>query len=97
MELKIALIESVEPHPNADKLYVLGIKVGDVQKTIVAGIRPFYTPEELKGKKIVIVDNLAPVTLRGIESQGMLLAASSGEQLAILTIDRDLPEGAQIR
>ena len=97
MELKVALIESVEPHPNADKLYVLGVKVGEMRKNLVAGIRPFYTPDELKGKKIVIVNNLAPATIRGIESQGMLLAASEGDQLAVLTLERDIPDGANVR
>ena len=97
MELKVALIESVEPHPNADKLYVLGVKVGEMRKNLVAGIRPFYTADELKGKKIVIVNNLAPATIRGIESQGMLLAASDGDQLAVLTLERDIPDGANVR
>ena len=57
LEIKVAEIESVAPHPNADRLYVLGVKVGGVKKTLVAGIRADYSDEELKGKKIVIIDD----------------------------------------
>ncbi|MCP4649452.1 MAG: methionine--tRNA ligase subunit beta [PVC group bacterium] len=97
VELKIARIIEVIEHPNADKLYVLKIEVGEVQKQIVAGIRLHYTKEELVGKQIVIVDNLEPVILRGEESQGMLLAASDGEQLAVLTPDRDIASGSPVK
>lgn len=98
VELKIALIEGVEPHPNADRLYILKLKVGDVQKQIVAGIRKHYTEEELKGKKIVIVDNLEPAVIRGVESQGMLLAASCDEMLTVVTPDRaGIPDGSLLK
>ncbi|MBN1689134.1 MAG: methionine--tRNA ligase subunit beta [Candidatus Omnitrophica bacterium] len=97
LELKIAEIESVLPHPNADKLYVLNIRIGDVRKQLVAGIRPFYQEEELKGKKIVVVDNLAPAMIRGVESQGMLLAASQGDQLALVVPEKPMPDGAVVR
>ncbi len=96
-ELKVAEIETVTPHPNADRLYVLGIKVGDIRKTIVAGIRKHYSEEELKGKKIVVVNNLEPAVIRGVESQGMLLAASEGDLLTVLIPERPIPDGAQIR
>ena len=95
-ELKIAEIESVSPHPNADRLYVLNLKVGEVKKTIVAGIREFYGEEELKGKKIVIVDNLEPAVIRGVESQGMLLAASAEGVLSLVTPERPIPDGARV-
>ena len=97
LEIRVAEIESVTPHPNADRLYVLGLKVGEVQKTIVAGIRKHYTEEELKGKKIVIINNLEPATIRGVESQGMLLAASEGEFLTLVTPERPIESGAQVR
>ena len=71
LDIKVAEIESVAPHPNADRLYVLGIKVGEVRKQIVAGIRAYYTEEQLKGKKIVVFVNLKPRMRKGIESQGM--------------------------
>jgi tRNA-binding protein len=98
IQLRVAQIESVEPHPNADRLYVLKLKVGEVQKQIVAGIRKHYTEEELKGKKIVIVDNLEPAVIRGVESNGMLLAASNDEMLTLITPERpQIPDGANIK
>ena len=97
LELKVAVIESVSPHPNADRLYVLGVKVGDIKKTIAAGIRKYYGEDELKGKKIVIVDNLEPAVIRGVESQGMLLAASDGESLTLVVPERPIPDGAKVR
>jgi methionine--tRNA ligase beta chain len=96
-ELKVAEIETVAPHPNADRLYVLGIKIGEVRKTIVAGIRKHYSEEELRGKKIVVVNNLEPAVIRGVESQGMLLAASEGDLLTVLVPERPIPDGAQVR
>ena len=96
-ELKIAEIETVSPHPNADRLYVLGVKVGETRKTIVAGIRKHYGEEELKGKKILIVDNLQPSVIRGVESQGMLLAASEGEVLTLLVPERPIGSGAGVK
>jgi methionyl-tRNA synthetase len=87
LELRVAKVVEARPHPNADKLLLLQVDVGDQQKQIVAGIRQHYTPEQLVGKLIVIVDNLAPVMLRGETSNGMLLAATSGEKVIILTPD----------
>ena len=93
LDIRTALIESVEPHPNADRLYVIGIRVGDVQKTIVAGIRPFYEAAALLGKTIVIVHNLEPCVIRGVESQGMLLAVSDENTLAVLTPEKPMADG----
>ncbi len=97
VELKIGVIETVISHPNADRLYVLGIKVGDTHKTVVAGIRKHYGEDELKGKKIVIVNNLEPATIRGVESQGMLVAASEGEGFTLIAPERPITDGAGIR
>lgn len=97
LDLRIATIESVEAHPNADRLYVLQLKVGEVKKQIVAGIRAHYGEEELAGKQIVIVNNLEPVTLRGVESQGMLLATSNDETLSLLVPERPIEDGSQIK
>ena len=97
IQFKIAEIISVSPHPNADKLYVLEVKVGDQQKTLVAGIRPFYSEDELKGKKVVVVDNLEPASIRGVESQGMILAASTKETLSIISPERPIPNGTNVR
>lgn len=83
LNLKVAIIEDVQPHPNADKLYVLKI-TADKPRQLVAGIKPFYAPEQLKGKHIIIVSNLKPAILRGIESQGMLLAAQVENVVKVL-------------
>lgn len=97
LELRVAEIETVSPHPNADRLYVLGIRVGEVRKQIVAGIRKHYGEEELKGKKIIVINNLEPAVIRGVESNGMLLAASEGEVLTVVTPEREIPDGAQVK
>jgi methionyl-tRNA synthetase len=85
--LRVAKVIEARHHPNADKLMLLQIDVGDHQKQIVAGIRQHYTPDQLVGKLIVIVDNLEPAMLRGETSNGMLLAATSGERVILLTVD----------
>ena len=96
VELKIATIKSAEPHPNADKLMVLQIDLGDEQRQILAGIRNHYTPQELIGRQIVVVANLEPAKLRGLESQGMLLAASDEGRVIILTPDKPVTAGAKV-
>ncbi len=98
IELLVAIVKSVEDHPKADKLFILKVDTGkDGEKQLVAGLKGHYTPQELLGKKVVIVNNLAPATLRGVESQGMLLAAQDGEKVVILTTDKDIRPGATIR
>jgi methionine--tRNA ligase beta chain len=97
IELKVATITAAEPHPNADKLLVLQIDLGTEQRQICAGIRSHYTPEELVGKQIVVVANLATAKLRGMESQGMLLAASSGDQVIVLTPDKPALAGSKVK
>jgi methionine--tRNA ligase beta chain len=87
LELRVARVLEARPHPNADKLLLIQIDVGDTQKQIVAGIRQNYAPEQLVGKLIVVVNNLAPAMLRGETSNGMLLAATSGERVILLTAD----------
>lgn len=80
VDLRVARIDKAEPHPNADKLLKLTLDDGSGEpRQICAGVRAFYNPEELVGKLIVVVANLAPRSLRGEESRGMLLAASEGE------------------
>jgi methionyl-tRNA synthetase len=81
----------------ADKLLKLRIKIGDESRQIVAGIAKHYAPEQLIGKKIVVVANLKPAKLRGIESQGMLLAASNAEKLTLITVDEDIESGAKVK
>ena len=96
VELKVATIKSAEPHPNADKLIVLQVDLGTEQRQICAGIRNHYTPEELVGRQIVVVTNLETATLRGLESQGMLLAASDEGRVVILSPEKAVQPGAEV-
>ena len=96
IELKVATIISAEPHPNADKLIVLQIDLGEEQRQICAGIRNHYTPDELVGKQVVVVANLETAKLRGLESQGMLLAASDEGRVIILTPETKVQPGAKV-
>jgi tRNA-binding protein len=96
VELKIATIKSAEPHPNADKLMVLQIDLGGEQRQICAGIRNYYTPEDLVGKQIVVVANLETAQLRGLESQGMLLAASDEGRVIFLTPEKPVQPGSKV-
>jgi methionyl-tRNA synthetase len=97
IEIKVATIKSAEAHPNADKLMVLQIDLGGEQRQICAGIRNHYTPEELVGKQIVVVANLETAKLRGMESQGMLLAASDEGRVIIMTPEKSVQAGAQVK
>lgn len=100
LKFRIAKIESVEAVPKSKKLYKLQLDLGSLGKRqIVSGIALHYTPEQLVNRLIVIVANLKPATLMGVESQGMLLAASteSDGTLALLMPDKELAPGAQVR
>lgn len=97
IELKVARITQVADHPDADKLYVLTVDVGDKTKQIVAGIKPGYTKEELIGRQIVIVDNLQPALLRGVESQGMLLAAKDDNGIAVVSPSKEIKPGSIVK
>ena len=83
-------------HPNADKLWVLSVEIGGEKKQIVAGIKNHYPKETLVGKTVIVVNNLAPAVIRGVQSNGMLLAAKSGEALTVLTTDRPTESGIRI-
>ena len=97
VQLRTAKIMSAEPIENAVKLLKLSVLMGEERRQIVAGIALYYKPEELIGKTVVVVSNLAPIKLRGVESQGMLLAASKGERLRLVTVDGDLSSGAVVK
>lgn len=97
VELKVATVKSAEAHPNADRLIVLQVDLGSEQRQICAGIRNHYTPEELVGKQVVVVANLETAKLRGLESQGMLLAASDDGRVIILTPEKPVLAGAQVK
>jgi methionyl-tRNA synthetase len=96
VELKTARVMSAEPHPDADKLLVLTVQVGDEQRTICAGIRQWWQPEQLVGKDIVIVANLKPRKLRGVMSQGMLLAVQDGDDVIPLTAMKPVQPGLRV-
>jgi len=89
--LKVGLIKSVENHPNADKLYILRIFDGEKERTIVAGLKNYYKPEELENKKVVFVANMKHAKIRGVESQGMILAGDNGNVVSILTLENAEP------
>ncbi|MEG0872338.1 MAG: methionine--tRNA ligase [Clostridia bacterium] len=98
-ELKVGQIIKVERIEKADKLYKLSVDIGDKTRTIVSGLVPYYKEEELIGKQIVVVVNLKPIKLRGVESQGMLLAAGDSDVVKLLTLDNntgDLENGTTI-
>ena len=98
LELRVATITASAPHPNADRLLVLQIDLGGEQRQLVAGIRAHYQPQDLVGKQIVVVANLQPATLRGVASQGMLLAASDDQgRLAIVTPEKPVANGAAVK
>jgi methionyl-tRNA synthetase len=98
VELKVATVLKAEPHPQADRLIVLQIDLGSEQRQIIAGLRGYYEPAQLVGRQIVVVTNLAPRTMRGLESNGMLLAASTADrsQVVLLTPERPVPPGTAV-
>lgn len=99
LDLRVGKILSAEDHPNADKLFILNVDIGTERRTVVAGLRKHYTKEQLIGKKIILFTNLEPVMLRGVRSDGMVLAAVDEEKnlVVLLTPDCDVEQGATIR
>lgn len=97
LELKIAQIKEVNEHPNADKLWVIILDLGDKTKQVVAGIKNSYAKEDLLGKYVVVVDNLDPAILRGVESQGMILAGSDESGIVIVSPERPLKLGSIVK
>ncbi len=97
VELKTAKVLEVEKVEGADKLLKVQIKIGEENRQIVAGIAEHYSPEELVGKKIVVVANLKPAVIRGVESNGMLLAVSTNDSVVLVTPeDTDVPSGLKV-
>ncbi|MEM2141900.1 MAG: methionine--tRNA ligase subunit beta [Candidatus Thorarchaeota archaeon] len=98
IDLRVGTVVAAENHPNADRLLVLHVDLGGERRQIVAGIRAHYSPEQLVGRQIVVVANLQPAKLRGVESQGMLLAASDAEgRLAIIVPEQAVRPGARVK
>ncbi len=98
LDLRVAKVLEAWEHPNADRLLILKIDLGTEQRQLVAGLKGYYQPEDLVGRLIVVVKNLAPRKMRGEESQGMLLAASDEEksQVILLSPSADIAPGARV-
>jgi methionyl-tRNA synthetase (EC 6.1.1.10) len=96
IKLRVGKVISAEEVENSSKLLKLVISFKDEQRQVVAGIKNHYKPEELVGKKLIVVFNLKPAKLMGLVSDGMILAASDGEKLSVLTVDKDIDEGSYI-
>jgi len=96
IDLRVATVLAAELHPDADRLLVLRIDLGGEERQIVAGIRASYEPAALLGKQIVVVANLEPAKLRGVESQGMLLAVRDGERVVLVTTDSAVTAGGKV-
>ncbi len=96
VELRTGIVMECEKVPNSKKLLKIRLRVGDKEKQIVSGISEYYEPADLIGKSIIVVDNLKPSKLMGIESQGMLLAAKHGKELRLVTVDGNIESGAEV-
>jgi methionyl-tRNA synthetase len=99
LDLRVALVLAVERVPKTEKLLKIDLDLGTEKRTIVSGIAQFYEAEQLVGKRIVIIANLKPAKIRGVESRGMLLAAGGrgeGETLGLLTLDKEIPPGTRV-
>jgi methionyl-tRNA synthetase len=97
VDLRVAQIVSAEPVPKAKKLYKLVVDLGQEQRQVVAGIAEAYKPEDLVGRRVIFVANLKPAVIRGVESQGMILAAGEAEVLGLSALDREVPPGTKVR
>lgn len=96
LELRVGTVLSAELHARADRLLVLRVDLGHEQRQIVAGIRASYEPSALVGKQVILVANLEPATLRGVESQGMLLAAHDGERVVVVAPESPTSAGSRV-
>ncbi len=97
IELKVAKVLEASEIEGADRLLRLRVDLGSETRQLVAGIKKSYTPEELVGKHIIVVANLQPATVRGVESQGMLLAASTEDGPVLATFDKAVAPGAKVK
>lgn len=97
IDLRVAKVVSAEKHPDADKLLVLQLEIGEEKRQVVSGIAKYYSPEDLVGKNVIVVYNLKPIKLRGVESHGMVLAADKGKKLTLATVLEDIGSGAKVK
>ena len=98
LDLRIGQIKSVKDHPNADKLFILMVDLGEGEHDIqlVAGLKSHYDKDDLIGKKIVVIRNLEPTLIRGFESQGMLLAAIFKNKITLIQPEKEIETGAKV-
>ena len=97
LELRVGEIREVLDHPNADKLYIVKVELGDKPKQLVAGIKGSYKKEDVVGKQVVVVDNMEPALLRGVESQGMILAASDESGFSVVGPEKKMKLGSIVK
>ena len=98
VKLRVGRVIEASDHPNADKLIVLKVDLGDEQRQICAGLKGYYKGEDLVGRNLVIVTNLAPRKMRGVESNGMLLAGVTADhsQVVVVTTESDIAPGSEV-
>lgn len=97
LDLRVGKILEIDLHPDAEKLYLLKVDIGEKTIQLVAGIKPFYAPEELMGRLVVILVNLKPKNIRGIVSEGMLLVAQAKDDFSLITPDKEITLGSVVR
>ena len=96
LDIRVGTVANVEPHPNADKLWLIDVDFGGPTRRIVTGLRGIYEADNLMGRQIAVLVNLAPAKFRGEESNGMLLAAESGKIVSILQPDQKVEDGSAV-
>lgn len=97
LDLRVGHVLEASEHPNALRLLVLKVQAGAEVRQVVAGIKEGYAPAALVGRQVVLLANLAPAVIRGVESQGMVMAADDGGKAVLLAVDREVPAGARVR
>ncbi len=99
LDLKVAKILEVEDHPRADKLYLLQVNLGSEKRQLVAGLKPYYSKDDLKGKLCIVFTNLEPAVIRGEKSEGMLLAAQHPreDKVVLIAPEREIESGSKVR
>lgn len=97
LDIRVGKILEVQDHPSADKLLVMKVDIGNEVRTIVAGIKNYYTKKELKGRRVVVFVNLEQKELRGIKSEGMILAAVKDDKVVLISPEKDIDIGAVIQ
>jgi len=97
VDIITARVTGVRDHPDADKLLIVEVDTGEEKKEVVAGIKKYYTKEELAGRDVIIVNNLEPAVIRGVKSSGMILAVETEEGIGIIKPDKPVKPGARIK